>query len=110
GWLVQHVEDTREVGADLRGKPDALPFAARQRRRAPVQREIANTDVVQEAEPILDLAQDARCNQRLALGQLEGVEHLRRRTDRQVDVLRDDAALHPYGQALRLEPLAVAGR
>ena len=33
GGLVQHVEHAGETGADLRGEPDALALAARQRAR-----------------------------------------------------------------------------
>ena len=58
--LVEHVEHAGEVRADLRGQPDALPFAARQRGRAAGQREVADADVVEEAQPILDLLQDPR--------------------------------------------------
>ncbi len=52
--LVEHVEHAGEVRADLRREPDALPFAARQRRRAAAEREIADADVVQEPQPLLN--------------------------------------------------------
>ena len=68
--LVEHVEHAGEVRADLRRQPDALPFAARQRRRAAAERQVADADVVEEPQPILDLAQDALGDDRLAIGQL----------------------------------------
>ena len=74
--LVEHVEHAGEVRADLRGQADALPFAAGQRRRPARQRQVADADVVQEAQPVLDLLQDAGRDHRLALGQLELVEAL----------------------------------
>ena len=54
--LVEDVEHAGQVRADLRRQPDALPFAARQRRGAACQRQVADADVVQEAQPLLDLA------------------------------------------------------
>ena len=90
--LVEHVEHAGQVRADLRGQADALPFAARQRRGAPAEREVADADVVQEAQAIADLAQDAARDQVLAVGQLELVEDLERFGDRQVDVLGDRCA------------------
>ncbi len=97
--LVEHVQHAGQIGADLRRQTDALSFAARQRRRAAIQREIADADVVQEAQPLADLPQHARGDQRLALGQLERLEHVERLADRQVHVVRDPATLHPHGQA-----------
>ena len=86
--LVQDIEHAGEIGANLGGEADALPFTAGKGCRASVQREIADTDVVQEAEPVLNLPQHARGDERLALGELEGLEHVTRGADGQVDVLR----------------------
>ena len=47
--LVEDVEHAGQVRADLRRQADALPFAARQRRRAPAERQVADADVVQES-------------------------------------------------------------
>ena len=41
-----------------RGPADPLRLAARQRRRRALHREVADADVLQEAQPLLDLAQD----------------------------------------------------
>ena len=56
--LVEDVEHADQRRADLRGQPDALRLAARQRRRGAVQRQVADADVVEEAQALLDLAQD----------------------------------------------------
>ena len=69
--LVEDVEHARQVRADLRREPDALAFAARQRRRAAAERQVADADVVQEAQAIADLAQDPAGDQVLAIRQLE---------------------------------------
>ena len=108
--LVEHVEHAGQVRADLGRQPDALPFAARQRRGAAAEREVADADVVQEAQPIADLPQDAAGDQVLAVGQLEALEHVQRFGDRQVHVLGDRPALDPDRAALRLQPRPLAGR
>src|SRR5262249_44791376 len=97
-----------EIRANLRGQPDALPFAARERAGAPVQREVADADFVQESQPILDLTEHARSDQRLPLRQGEGAEHLHGLADRQVDVVGNAPALHADGKTLRLQALAAA--
>ena len=46
--LVQHIEHAGEARADLRGEPDALAFAARQRARGARQVEIIEPDIDEE--------------------------------------------------------------
>ena len=87
--LVEHVQHAGQVRADLRGEANALAFAARQRGRRSRQREIADADVVEEPQPIADLLQDARRDDRFAIVQLEAVEERQRFGDRQVDVVGD---------------------
>ena len=57
--LVEHVEHAGQPRADLRGQPDALALAARQRAGAARQGEVVEPDVEQEAQPVADLLQDA---------------------------------------------------
>ena len=57
--LVQHVEHAGEAGADLRGQPDALALAARERAGAAGQRQVFEADIHQEAQPVADLLEDA---------------------------------------------------
>ena len=47
--LVEHVEHADQAGADLGGQPDALRLAAGQGGRGPVEREVVQADVDQEA-------------------------------------------------------------
>ena len=108
--LVEDVEDAGQVRSDLRRQADALAFAAGERRGAAAERQVADADVVQEVQPIADLAQDAAGNQVLAIGQLERVEDLHGLGNRQVDVLGHRPALDAHRAALRLQPLAAAGR
>ena len=57
--LVEHVEDADQRGADLRRQADALPFAAGERLRRSIEREVVEPDVDQEAEPRDDGARAA---------------------------------------------------
>ena len=63
--LVEDVEDTDELRADLRRQPQALRLAARERRRGAVEVEVADADVVEERQPLADLLDDARPDQLL---------------------------------------------
>ena len=60
GRLVQHVKHARQPGADLRGEPDALAFAAGERAGIAAERQIIEADIVQEAQALADFLQDAR--------------------------------------------------
>ena len=107
GRLVEHVEHARQVRADLRRQPDALPFPARQRRGAARQRQIAHAHIVQELDAIANLAEQAAGDQVLAFGELEAFEHAQRFGDRQRDVFLDRASLDAHGPALGPQPLAM---
>ena len=48
--LVEDIQNAHKTAADLRGKADALAFAARQRRRRARERQIVETDVDQKSE------------------------------------------------------------
>src|SRR5436309_2732085 len=56
--LVEHVQHAGEVRADLRREADALSFAARQRRGAAAERQVADADVVEKTKALLDLLQN----------------------------------------------------
>ena len=109
GRLVEHVQHAGEVGADLGGEPYALPLSPRQGGRAPRQRQVADPDVVEEPQPVADLAEHAAGNQLLALGQLDGGQRRVGLRQRQPGVLGDGAALHPHRPALGPQALAGAG-
>ena len=47
--LVEDVEDADQAGADLRREPDPLRLAARERRRRPLERQVADPDRDEEA-------------------------------------------------------------
>ena len=56
--LVEDVEHTDERRADLCGQADALRLPARQRRGGAAHRQVADPHVVEEPQPLPDLAQD----------------------------------------------------
>ena len=72
--LVEDVQHADQVRADLRGEPDPLRLAARQRAGGAIEAQVADADVDQEAEPLAQLAHDALGDQGLGLGQLEAVD------------------------------------
>src|SRR5688500_3996860 len=85
-WFVQDVEHADKAGADLRGEANALGFAAAERAAFAIQREIAETNVFQEAEAGADFANDFGGDLPFEIGELEGGEKFigafdRERTD-----------------------------
>ena len=56
--LVEDVADAAQIRAELRGEPDALRFAARQRRRRAIERQITQADEIEKTEPADELRHD----------------------------------------------------
>ena len=69
GGLIQHVANALQIAAQLRGQPNALRLAATQRRRAAVQRQIAQAHFFQKFEAAFDLGNQVAGNVALALAQ-----------------------------------------
>src|SRR3546814_482767 len=94
--FVEDVEHTRQAAANLAGEADALALAAAQRAAGAVEVEIIEPDIVEEAEPLVDLFQDRLRDLLLRVVQLfleraEPVERVRHRPlRRQADVLARD--------------------
>ena len=64
--FVEHIAHALQIAAELRGEPDALCLAARQRGRGAVQRQVAQTDFLEEFEPAADLADHVARDRRVA--------------------------------------------
>ncbi len=111
GRLVEDVEDARQARADLGGQTDALALAAGQGARSARQAEIVEADVVEEAQPVGDLLQDAAADFHLFGGQLavEGGEPLVGVFDRQPGDLGDVGGRHLDRQGLGFEAFATTG-
>ena len=76
GRLVEHIHDAGQARADLAREADALRFAAGQRLRRAVEREIVESDVGEKAQAIADLADDLIGDGALGAGELERVEEI----------------------------------
>jgi hypothetical protein len=70
--LVQHVQHARQARPDLRRQADALALAARQRAAGPVEIQVIEPDIVEEAQPLDDLLQDRLRDGALLVGQMFG--------------------------------------
>ena len=66
-WLVEDVQDAHQRRPDLGREPDALGLAARQRHARPVERQVVEPDVDEEAEPGDDLLEELVGDRPLAL-------------------------------------------
>src|SRR3954451_22955094 len=106
--FVQNVQNPGQVRPDLSGQANALSFATRQRCRASTQCQITDTDVVEEMQPIADLSQNPRRDQRFTIGQLLFVEYPHGFGDGQVHVLRNRPSFHAHRTALSLQPFSTA--
>ncbi len=106
--LVEDVEDADELRADLRREAEPLRFAAGERQRRAVERQVADADVVEEGQPLADLLDDPRADQLLDLGQLERFEELERPRNGHLRELVDVEVADGDGEHLGLEPRAVA--
>ena len=82
--LVEDVEDADQARPDLGREPDPLRLAARERGRRALQREVADPDRVEEAQPLGDLAHDQPRDRPLGLGQLEPLDPVERRPRREL--------------------------
>ena len=101
GRLVEHVERVDEPRAERVGEADALRFAAGERARGAIEREIVEADVAEEADAIPRLLEDVRGDFAIERGQLEIVQPRREHADGIVAHLGDVAAAHLHLQRLR---------
>jgi hypothetical protein len=71
GRLVQDITDTAQIGAQLRGQPDALGFSSAQGRSRAIQGQIAQTNLLQEGKSCFKLDQDITGDGFFPWGQLK---------------------------------------
>src|SRR5690606_20034141 len=57
-WFIQHIQHPGQSAADLSRQPDALCLTAAERTREARERQIVQPDVVQEANPCLNLVEN----------------------------------------------------
>ena len=112
--LVEDVEHADQPGADLGGEADPLHLAAAQRGSPTAEREVAQPDVAEKAQPIgrflEDRPGDLGIEPRAAGGaQRNRLEEVHRAVHGEVHDVADAPAFDQHRQALGLEPLAVTG-
>ena len=95
--LVQHVEHAAQLGADLRGQPYALPFAAGERGRRTIQRHIPQANVVQKTKPLADFAEHAAGDLVLAVVKANGARRFYGPRNRKRRELGDGHAVDLHG-------------
>ncbi len=76
--LVEDVQHAHQRAADLRGEADALGLPAGERRRRAVHREVPDPHVLQELQPLGDLAQDQPRHVAVGLRELHLLQPLQR--------------------------------
>ena len=108
--LVEDVQHAHQRGADLGRQADALRLAAGQRRGGAVHRQVADADVLQEAQPLGDLAQDQPRDVTVGLGQLDLLQPLQRPARRQRAEVLDPRPADEHRARLRAQPRAAADR
>ena len=108
--FVEDVEHARQAAADLAGEADALRFAARERAAGAIEVEVIEPDIVEEAEALDDLLQDAFGDRALLVAEMLGEvgEELQRVDDREVRRVGDVLHADLDAQCLGLEARAVA--
>ena len=68
--LVKYVQDIHQFRADLGCEPDALAFAAGERRSRAVERKIVQADIEQERSPVFEFLEYVSCYEAFALCKL----------------------------------------
>ena len=108
GRLIQDVQHADQAGPDLRGQADALAFPAGERGRGPIQRQVVQANVDEEAQPLADLLQDAMRDELFALGELQPTEELGSVTDREARDRCDGLPVDQDREAFGLQPVTLA--
>ena len=101
--LVEDVADAAQIGAELRGEPDALRFTARQRRRRTIERQITQADEIEKTEPADELRHDVARDLACARLEFQLLERDMRVGDRARRDLCDALAVEPHGERFGLE-------
>jgi hypothetical protein len=107
--FVEDVHGAHQGAAQRGGQVDALAFAAREGVAEAVEGQVAQSDVVQEAQARADLGQQAAGDGGLGLGELQGAEPGDEVVYGAVYELRDAAAAYLDVGGLGFEAGAVAG-
>src|SRR5690606_15736568 len=107
--LVEDVADAPQIRAELRREPDALRFAAGERRRAAIERQITETDAIEKLEAADELGQHVARDLALSALELQTPQIVERLANRVGAEIRDRVTAEIDGQRRRVQtpPLAL---
>ena len=106
--LVENIQNAHKGGADLRGKADALALAPGKGRRAARKRQVSEPNADKKAQPLVDLLDDAVCDHRVLLGQLERADERARLRDGHTAEFSNIESPHRDGEHLFFQPVPMA--
>src|SRR5690606_458253 len=106
--LIEDVANALQVRSELRRETNALRFAAGQRRRGTIEREIAEPDVLEKRQASVDLAQDISRDVALAAFELQCAKELARLDDRTARELRNRLPFEAHVPRHRIQALPLA--
>ena len=78
GRFIEYVQHTAYLGTNLRGEADALSFAAGERGRRTIERNVAQTYCIQKLQALNNLVHDAASNELLASSEFDFSSSLER--------------------------------
>src|SRR5207237_1208845 len=102
------VAHAAQVGAELRRQADALRLAAGKRRRAAIERQVSQSDLLEEAQPRRELREDVAGDLPFPPGHLQALEERVRPGDRLRAHVGDRSAAEAHRERFLVEALAVA--
>ena len=89
GGFVKDIEDSHESRADLACEPYALRFASGECSAFPVEREVVESDCLEEAKPVSDLLEEFGADLLLVVRELQVVQELQGAVNRECAELAD---------------------
>ncbi len=110
GWLIEHIENAAQARSNLRSQADALSFAAGERCRIAIEREIGEAHRAEEFEPLDHFAPDSLGHQRFAFSEFQIDGCGERAIQRQGSEVRNRKASDFYCQRLWPQALAATYR
>src|ERR1035441_2681677 len=101
GRFVEDVENAAQLGSDLSREADALAFSTSQSGGGAAERQVAESDVVEEFEAFGDFVRDAAGDGQFPAGQFDRARGFERARNRQAGEIDNGNAIYFYFPALR---------
>src|SRR6185312_3234359 len=110
GRFVEDIQNTTQLGTDLRGEANALRFASRQACGRASKAQIFKADGAQKLQPVSDFLYYAADNLHFATGEGPTFDQFQRTGERSFGKLRDRKALYLNSKTGRLQTTSAASR